>query len=459
MPTINRLLSQSTTLARPSLHPPPTHLAESLSLVLRQTTRGTGKCSVLRFNASASRATYSTLSSIRAATKAHTLMRRTGEIVFRGLPHDVDEDEVEGFFSQFGEVLGVDLKEVSYTVTVAGGYVRFASLESAEKASALDGKEVLRRPMSVRVLYELTDTIHVGNIPLGVDEDRLKALFSPCGEVIDVKIQQSLTSETRGRKYGFIRFATATAASKALKSERPLFGGQRLTVHLAKQATTDLTLWDNYAETDEWTARSIRISNLPPQVTEDQLRAEFEYCGAINLTRVWRVLSTGNSLGFGFIQFVSPVSVPRALEATKEIAGHPLRVQRFGSVRPSVLEYVPPPADPSPTNSIFIGRLPQDMNNTRLRRLFERFGKIRRALVVRDVVEGKSRGCAYVDFESPEAVERAVQHHSRLMIDGNSVSIKRSYSLPKSQRDADSTYVYPRDPLDDGRSESWEQDY
>ncbi|KZV68905.1 hypothetical protein PENSPDRAFT_559509, partial [Peniophora sp. CONT] len=76
-----------------------------------------------------------------------------------------------------------------------------------------------------------------------------------------------------------------------------------------------------------------------------------------------------------------------------------------------------------PTRSVFVGRLAHDVEEHQLRRGFERFGKIVNARILKDRESGKSRGCGYVNFASPDSVELAVQHDDRLKLNGFSVMI------------------------------------
>ncbi|KZV68911.1 RNA-binding domain-containing protein [Peniophora sp. CONT] len=207
------------------------------------------------------------------------------------------------------------------------------------------------------------------------------------------------------------------------------------------------------------TDRSVNVYNLPPQVNDDQLKAEFERCGDINLTRVWRALSTGNSLGMGFIQFASPDSVEKALGITKEIAGQLIRVTRVSPMRPKALDYGPATTEHEPTKTIFVGRLAHDVDSAQLRREFERFGKIVSARVQRHHDSGKSRGFGYIDFASTDSVELAVKHDWTFKINGFSVKVARNYRSPGPRHDV-VPFVDANDPYDSFfRTGSWEDDY
>lgn len=405
--------------------------------------------------------------STRSSKTSHVPMRRSNMIVFKGLHPDFSEDEVEGFFSQFGKVRWVHVRRFTHKEEAASGYVEFVLQESVDKALALDGEEVLKRPMVIHDLYYIPDTISLGCLPLGVDENQVKALFSSCGEVIDIKIHTSVTSQETGLCYGFVRFASPTSVWTACKLKQPMVAGQRLYVSRARQRAEDFSIWDEYDESSEVTAQSVNVYGIPPQVTEDQLKAAFEHCGEIVLARIWRVLATGNSLGFGFIRFASAEPVEKALAVSLTIAGQHLRMSRPAPLRPRVLDISPLKSIPRNTvqeKSVFVGRLSSDVDDDRLRREFERFGKIVKALVRREPRSGKTRGFGYVKFASPDSVELALQHDNILKIDGNSVKITpdRSHGMLGSPARAGRPASNANDPLysdSHHSSGSWEYDY
>lgn len=355
-------------------------------------------------------------------------VRRSNAILFRGLPPDIKEDEVKGIFSSCGSVVRARIRQKTHALVSASGYVDFASPESVDKALALHDKQFVGRVISVHALYELSDTISVGCIPLGVDDDQVKALFSSCGEVFDVKTHVSLASEEMGLRYGFVRFSSPSSVSKALELHWTRFAGRNLTVKRTRQRAENFTIWDNYKESAQKSVVSVRVSNIPPQVNEDQLKATFEDCGEVIQARVWRQLSTSNSLGIGYVVFASPESIERALEATKEIAGQRIRVVRVPPLRPSALDH--PTIYPLRTlaqgaKTVFVGRLSRDVDGTQLGRAFEKFGDVVGARIKTYPHSSQSRGFGFVTFASPDSVDLAVEHDGILMIHGFRVKIDR----------------------------------
>ncbi|MCJ7588616.1 MAG: RNA-binding protein [Candidatus Aminicenantes bacterium] len=70
--------------------------------------------------------------------------------------------------------------------------------------------------------------LYVGNLNYTTNDERLKELFSPFGEVISINILQ-------GRGFGFVEMNTPEAAQEALgKLNNSEFDGRRLIVNEAK---------------------------------------------------------------------------------------------------------------------------------------------------------------------------------------------------------------------------------
>lgn len=351
-------------------------------------------------------------------------LRRATTVMVGNLPGDFDDQKLKHTFSICGKIEATQLRMRQYAVPLRSGYIRFASRDSAENALRMNRRDVGGRPVYVAALYEIADTVKLRSLPPDVDSDRVKGFFSSCGEVIVVRIHTPLTGEQVHQSYGFVRFASPKSVAKALELNGTTFDARIIRVDRAFQRAKDVTIWENYAQTAEMTARSIVVQDLPPQINEDQLKVEFLRCGEIDQARVWREQKTGKPTGVGFVMFASPESVPKALELTKEIAGQPLRVVQAGPIRPKALDlpYGSRPDRADPTNTLLVGRLAPDVSISTLRREFERFG----AIAAVHHTSGRSR--AYIEYTSPSAVELAVRQDNKFTIDGFSVKLMRDYS-------------------------------
>ena len=73
---------------------------------------------------------------------------------------------------------------------------------------------------------------------------------------------------------------------------------------------------------------NIYIGSLAFEVTEDELRQEFEAFGEVSSAAVIKDKFTGQSRGFGFVEMPSNDDAKKAMEALngKELKGRPIRV-------------------------------------------------------------------------------------------------------------------------------------
>lgn len=76
--------------------------------------------------------------------------------------------------------------------------------------------------------------LYVGNFPYSVDEDQLRELFSPYGEIEELAL--IMDRETgRSKGFAFITFATQQAAESALEKNGVDLSGRALRVNMAQE--------------------------------------------------------------------------------------------------------------------------------------------------------------------------------------------------------------------------------
>ncbi|MBQ6137482.1 MAG: RNA-binding protein [Kiritimatiellae bacterium] len=78
----------------------------------------------------------------------------------------------------------------------------------------------------------------------------------------------------------------------------------------------------------------IYVGNLSYDLTEDQLRKEFEVYGTVNSARIITNRATGRSKGFGFVHMPNRAEVDAAVAALsdKEILGRKLKCNEAKNV-------------------------------------------------------------------------------------------------------------------------------
>ena len=74
-------------------------------------------------------------------------------------------------------------------------------------------------------------------------------------------------------------------------------------------------------------------------------------------------------------------------------------------------------------NKLFVGNLSYSTGEAQLREIFEPFGALRSATIITDRVTGRPRGFGFVEFESADEAQRAIEQLDGSMLDGRSLNV------------------------------------
>ncbi|KZV71820.1 RNA-binding domain-containing protein [Peniophora sp. CONT] len=373
---------------------------------------------------------------------------RTTTIIVGPLVSGVDYRQLKAAFSPCGTILQVSVRRNHTAGELLGyGYVRFESQEAVDKALRFNEMAVApgRRPLYIRALFRHLDAVYVTGLGLEVDEEILKSMFEQCGGIVDATVRTTrhksdLPGSYKTRIDGYVRFDSPASARSALGLSGMMVDDRPITVtYYVPQSRAVIY---RAMKGEEPTSTSIHVSHLPPQLNDDWLKSEFKHCGEIISARVQRHL--GNSLGYGYVAFVSGDAIDKALELNdKLVAGHSIRVQRSTSLfvpydRRRNLDTTTAIILP---NEIFVGKLTKDVDGARLRSEFERFGEVVSTTVEMHPRTKRTLGFGYVTFASRDSVEEAVKHDG-MRIDGFSTLIRRA-RLDKDQRRKSNDAAHP----------------
>ncbi|KAL7419153.1 Protein phosphatase PP2A regulatory subunit B [Cryptotrichosporon argae] len=180
------------------------------------------------------------------------------------------------------------------------------------------------------------------------------------------------------------------------------------------------------------TSASLYVGELEPAVTEAMLFEIFNMVGPVASIRVCRDAVTRRSLGYAYVNYINAADGERALEHLNYslIKGRPCRImwsQRDPALRKTG------------QGNIFIKNLADDIDNKALHDTFIAFGNILSCKVATDET-GKSRGFAFVHYETGEAADTAIQQVNGMLLNdrkvfvGHHVSKKERQSKVEEQR-------------------------
>ncbi|KAJ0065457.1 hypothetical protein NL108_010737, partial [Boleophthalmus pectinirostris] len=150
----------------------------------------------------------------------------------------------------------------------------------------------------------------------------------------------------------------------------------------------------------------------------------------------------GNSLGYGFVNFVNPNDAERAINTlnglrlqSKTIKVNSLNISQTLKLVccPLQVSYARPSSDLIKDANLYISGLPRTMGQQELEDLFSRFGRIITSRVLVDQASGHSRGVAFIRFDKRSEAEDAIESLNGQTPPGTSEPITVKFAAAPNQ--------------------------
>ena len=169
--------------------------------------------------------------------------------------------------------------------------------------------------------------IFINGLPYETTEEELKELFSPFGEIEQIKLPKYQDS---GRNIGYchIYYKTIKSAKKALKLDNYVIGKRYIKVSFANKSSSELNKSEKINPNDvPINCLTAFIRNLPYESTEKEIGDKFRSCGKIKGIRMVYNSKNKKFKGFCYIDFKEHNSLLKALELNgKDFQGRKLQV-------------------------------------------------------------------------------------------------------------------------------------
>ena len=169
--------------------------------------------------------------------------------------------------------------------------------------------------------------IFINGIPYETTEEELKELFSPFGEIEQIKLPKYQDS---GRNIGYchIYYTSVDSANKALELDNYTLGKRYLKVSLANKSSNELNKSQKINPNDvPVNCLTAFIRNLPYESTEKEIGDKFRSCGKIKGIRMVYNSKNKKFKGFCYIDFKEHNGLLKALELNgKDFQGRKLQV-------------------------------------------------------------------------------------------------------------------------------------
>jgi polyadenylate-binding protein len=280
--------------------------------------------------------------------------------------------------------------------------------------------------------------IFIKNLDKKIDHKSLFDTFQQFGNILSCKIELDETNESKG--YGYIQFATQEAADKAIdKVNGKMLNGKKVFVG------SFVPRKERIAEAYNKKFTNVFIKNLDEKVDDEELKKMFSAYGTIKSAVIMRD-DQGKSKGFGFVNFEKPEEAEDAVTKLNdtEVDGKTVFVgraqkksERESELRSKFEQMKMEHMTKYQGVNLYIKNLDDDIDDTKLRGIFDQFGTITSAKVMGDP-KGQSKGFGFVCFSSPEEATKAVTEMNGKIVGSKPlyVALAQRKELRKAQLEA-----------------------
>ncbi|XP_054646605.1 ELAV-like protein 1 isoform X1 [Dunckerocampus dactyliophorus] len=175
---------------------------------------------------------------------------------------------------------------------------------------------------------------------------------------------------------------------------------------------------------DDNSRTNLIVNYLPQSMNQDELRNLFSNVGEVESAKLIRDKVAGNSLGYGFVNFVNASDAERAISSLNG-----LRLQS----KTIKVSYARPSSDTIKDANLYISGLPRNLSQQDLEDMFSRYGHIINSRVLVDQASGLSRGVAFIRFDKRAEAEDAVKHLNGQSPPGTSEPITVKFAANPNQ--------------------------
>ncbi|XP_042295336.1 polyadenylate-binding protein 4 [Sceloporus undulatus] len=262
-------------------------------------------------------------------------------------------------------------------------------------------------------------SLYVGDLHPDVTEAMLYEKFSPAGPVLSIRVCRDMITR-RSLGYAYVNFQQPADAERALDTMNfDVIKGKPIRI-----------MW---SQRDPSLRKSgvgnVFIKNLDKSIDNKALYDTFSAFGNILSCKV--VCDENGSKGYAFVHFETQDAADRAIEKMNGMLLNDRKVfvGRFKSRKERELELG---AKAKEFTNVYIKNFGDDMDDERLKELFNRYGKTLSVKVMTDPT-GKSKGFGFVSFEKHEEANKAVEEMNGKDINGKMVFVGRAQKKVERQ--------------------------
>jgi len=228
--------------------------------------------------------------------------------------------------------------------------------------------------------------LFIGNLNITTEKEDLNTLFSPYGEITDIRIHKN---EENKKCYAFVRFSSKESATAALKLDSSLLNNRHIKVTKSNENAT------------------IFIGNIRKTWTKEELETKIRRIFH-NISKIEFFTDPGNptkNRGFCFGIFNTRNEAIKALNYVNKKGGINIDGISITCDWADVVD----DDDNSKSNQIFISNIKKEVSESDLKKYFDKFEKVVSVIMSKNHFNSKRKDLAFITFESHESALSAIK--------------------------------------------------
>nr|XP_046222633.1 polyadenylate-binding protein 4-like [Oncorhynchus gorbuscha] len=255
-------------------------------------------------------------------------------------------------------------------------------------------------------------SLYVGDLHPDITEAMLYEKFSPAGPVLSIRVCRDMITR-RSLGYAYVNFSQPTDAERALDT---------MNFDVVKGKPIRIMWSQRDPSLRKSGVGNVFIKNLDKTIDNKALYDTFSAFGNILSCKV--VGDENGSKGYAFVHFETQDAADRAIEKMNGMLLNDRKVfvGRFKSRKEREAELG---AKAKEFTNVYIKNFGDDMNDDKLKEMFDQYGRILSVKVMTDP-SGKSRGFGFVSYEKHEDANKACEEMNGQEFNGKTVFVGRA---------------------------------
>ncbi|KAM6912728.1 LOW QUALITY PROTEIN: polyadenylate-binding protein 4 [Xenentodon cancila] len=262
-------------------------------------------------------------------------------------------------------------------------------------------------------------SLYVGDLHPDITEAMLYEKFSPAGPVLSIRVCRDMITR-RSLGYAYVNFSQPADAERALDT---------MNFDVVKGKPIRIMWSQRDPSLRKSGVGNVFIKNLDKSIDNKALYDTFSAFGNILSCKV--VCDENGSKGYAFVHFETQDAADRAIEKMNGMLLNDRKVfvGRFKSRKEREAELG---AKAKEFTNVYIKNFGDDMDDERLKELFDKYGKTLSVKVMTDSA-GKSRGFGFVSYEKHEDANKAVEEMNGTELNGKTMFVGRAQKKMERQ--------------------------